>query len=229
MENDKYLTEATYALSDKRKLTKGNLLSTVLGWQLVETFRELNQANKLDIQKLGEKDLEGKLVGIKPGFSIMSNEGGGKDFLNSELTGEQIDDKIAHHKHGTHENPEVEKLTVREHTLLHNEIRKLFEAKVETYDAIDKIYSEFRLNYDNNKLDSYAAFGDRLKAYETALIKIAIVLYHLIGDKNFITQLYQEALDKLKAEGKLPSLSNKTSAEQSSTVEEFRIYENLWT
>ena len=87
------LIEATYALTDKKQLTKNDLLYTVLGWRMVELFKD-----------------KARIKNLKPGFSIMSNHRG---------TGKKeglIDTLVSHHICGTHEIDEVVGLSTRDHT-----------------------------------------------------------------------------------------------------------------
>lgn len=177
---DSGLFEATYALTDKKQLTKNDLLYTALSWKLVELFKDKAKINTLP-----------------PGFSIRSNHRGSgtKDGL--------IDTLVKHHICGTHDIADVIELSTREHTLLHNEIRKLFVNKINDRNVeIDNIFNKFLQTY-NKPLVTYTDFGYRLESYETALKEIALVIHDLISDQAFIDILYKEALDNLVSAGKI--------------------------
>ena len=186
------LLEATYALTDKKQLTKNDLLCVVLGWRMVELFK-----NKDGIKSL------------PPGFSIMSNRRGTeeKDGLISTLLNDTHADKIKHHIHGTHKKDETVELTTKEHTSLHNEIRKLFIAKVQDNPEIDKIFNNFLLTYQK-PLKTYEDFGGRLESYEIALKEIALVVHALICDQKVITELYEKAFNQLISTGKITSIKS---------------------
>lgn len=200
------LLEATYALTDKKQLTKNDLLCVVLGWRMVELFK-----NKDGIKSL------------PPGFSIMSNRRGAgeKDGLISTLLNDTHADKIKHHIHGTHKKDETVELTTKEHTSLHNEIRKLFIAKVQGNPEIDKIFNNFLQTYQK-PLKTYEDFGGRLESYEIALKKIALVVHALICDQKVITELYEKAFNQLISAGKITSIksidSNKFEEDHSIAV-----------
>ena len=94
-------------------------------------------------------------------------------------------------------------MPTRDHTLLHNEIRKLFINKINDRNVeIDNIFNKFLQTY-NKPLVTYTDFGDRLESYETALKEIAFVIHDLISDQTFIDILYKEALDNLVSAGKI--------------------------
>ena len=200
------LTEATYALTDKKRLTKNDLLYTVLGWRMVKLFEKRDEIKNL-----------------APGFSIMSNHKG---------TGPReglIDTLVGHHICGTHEIDEVAGLSVKDHTLLHNEIRKLFVATVSNRAEIDTIFNKFLQTYAK-PLNTYADFGGRLESYETALKEIALAVHDLISNQDFINELYKKALNNCRS--KLSSLTNNKTEEldiKSSILESFKEYESLWT
>lgn len=199
------LTEATYALTDKKRLTKNDLLYTVLGWRMVKLFEDRN-----------------KIENLAPGFSIMSNHKGAgpREGL--------IDTLVGHHLCGTHEIGEVVGISTKDHTLLHNEIRKLFVAKVSNRKEIDTIFNKFLQTYAK-PLNTYADFGGRLESYETALKEIALAVHDLISNQDFINELYSEALNNCRS--KLTSLANSKAEayEISASISEaFKEYETLW-
>lgn len=185
---DCVLTEATYALTDRKQLTKNDLLYTVLGWRMVELFKKAE-----DIKSL------------HPGFSIMSNHRG-----EGKKAG-LIDTLVSHHICGTHEIDEVAGLSPRDHAILHNEIRKLFVAKVQDKPEINNIFNDFVQTY-SKPLTTYADFGGRLESYENALKEIALVVHNLICDQKFINALYKEAFDNVS--NKLTSIPTAKSDEK---------------
>lgn len=196
------LIEATYALTDRKRLTKNDLLCTVLGWRMVKLFEDSN-----------------KIKNLAPGFSIMSNYRGAgpKEGLVDRLL-------VGHHVQATHEIDEVIGLSSRDHATLHNEIRKIFVAKVSNRSEIDDIFSKFLQTY-SKPLKTYTDFGGRLESYETALKEIALAVHDLISNKEFINELYNEALNNCRS--KLTSLNSK-SEKTNDISETFKEYENLW-
>lgn len=199
-----FLIEATYALTDKKKLSKNDLLYTVLGWRMVKLFEKRDEISKLP-----------------PGFSIMSNHRGGG--TKEDL----IDTLVKHHICGTHEIDEVISLSTKEHTRLHNEIRKLFVAKVRDRKEIDTIFNKFRQTYTKT-LDTYAAFGGRLESYETALKEIAVVVHDLISSQEFINELYKEALNNCKHKFNTTADNQNETTLSNDILEDFKVYETLW-
>ena len=102
---------------------------------------------------------------------------------------------------------ETVELTTKEHTSLHNEIRKLFIAKVQDNPEIDKIFNNFLQTYQK-PLKTYEDFGGRLESYETALKEIALAVHALICDQKIITELYEKAFNQLISAGKIPSIKS---------------------
>lgn len=173
------ITERTYALSDQRKISRKDLLYSVLSWRMVDLFRDKSSIDKLP-----------------PGFSIVSNVRG------TSKNGDLLDDILnKHHREGSHYINNISYLTSQQHTKLHNILRNLFIQDLDSNSLIkskiDSIYSEFVKTYEI-KLTSYDYFGDRLKAYETALKDIALCIHDILSDRDYISTLYIRAENELK-------------------------------
>jgi hypothetical protein len=244
------LVEATYGLSD-HNISKKNLLDAVLGNRLASLFIE----NKEAIKKLNSTEeiinwLETQPAGatMRCGFSIRSNLGGGtekKDLFGHAEAGissveseSGIKDVVYHHVYRTHAIKHVMPLTTVQHTALHNYIRQLFEKAFDEQSKtiIDKAYEDY-VAAKPKQVQTYTDFGDRLKYYEVALIKIAKVALNLLTIEKF-TEFHAQAITDLKKKGIIPETikvlradkvsKNELAQNTKSVSEEFKLYESLW-
>lgn len=245
------LLESTYALNNVPNLK--NLLGTVLSWRLFDLFMK-NKAQLAEFENQNTFDQIASFLeaannstSIKCGFSIKSNVSG----LLADFDG--IDDKIIqaekdlkvkdvvfHHVYGTHTIDEIIPLSTKQHTKLHSEIKKIYFETILKNTAINEVYSEFVAAHKKTANGGYNAFGDRVKAYEVTLVRIAIVILDLI-DKDARAAIYKKALENLQANNtiskdieiltasKLSTYTKKKNAsDKSSIVESFYLYESLW-
>ena len=246
------LTEATYALNNMPSLK--SLLGTVISWRMFELFVQ----NKSQLAELRNKNtfeniaefLENLNNGttIKCGFSIKSNVSGTlsnandiDDKILKAVKDTKIGDTVFHHIFGTHDIDKIIPLTTRQHTKLHNEIKKVYFEEMLKNDRIRVIYDEFVKAHEKTANGGYNVFGDRVKAYEVTIVRIAIVILVLLS-KNTRAQIYKQALENLQAKDEIPRIDpiktadipkyieaqKQKSESKASVADDFKLYENLW-
>ena len=249
---DNSLLEATYALNNVPSLK--NLLSTVISWRLFDLFMkhkdklaELESKNTFnDITTFLED--RNNSTQIKCGFSIKSNVSGllaDFDDIDDNIIQTDKDSKIGdiifHHVYGTHAIDEIIPLSAKQHTKLHNEIKKIYFEEILKHKAINEIYDEFIKAHEKTSGGGYNAFGDRVKAYEVTLVRIAIGALSIL-DENTRADIYKKALNILQANNTIPrdikalkasELNNyvkdkQNQSKKTSVAEDFREYEIMW-
>lgn len=246
------LTEATYALNNVPSLK--SLLGTVISWRMFELFVQ----NKSQLAELRNKNtfeniaefLENPNNGtaIKCGFSIKSNVSGTlttandvDDKILKAVKDTKIGDTVFHHIFGTHDIDKIIPLTTRQHTKLHNEIKRVYFDEILKNERIQIIYDEFVKAHEKTTNGGYGVFGDRVKAYEVTIVRIAIVILVLLS-KNTRAQIYKQALENLQAKDEIPRIDpintadipkyieaqKQKSESKASVVADFKLYESLW-
>lgn len=245
------LLESTYALNNLPNLK--NLLGTVLSWRLFDLFME-NKARLAEFENQNTFDQVASFLeaannstSIKCGFSIKSNVNGllaDFDDIDDNIIQVEKDLKIKdivfHHVYGTHTIDEIIPLSTKQHTKLHSEIKKIYFEKILKNNAINKVYDEFVTAHEKTANGGYSAFGDRVKAYEVTLVRIAVIILDLI-DKDVRATIYKKALENLQANNIIPKdieiltasklstyTKKKHMSDESSIAESFHLYENLW-
>ena len=246
------LLEATYALNNVPSLK--NLLSTIISWRLFDLFMthkdklaELESKNTFNVIASFLEDPNNKTQ-IKCGFSIKSNVSGlladFEDIDDSVIQANKdskIGDIIFHHIYGTHVVDEIIPLSTKQHTKLHSEIKKVYFEEILKNNTIKAIYDEFVTTHEKTAGGGYDAFGDRVKAYEVTLIRIALGALSLLNE-NTRADIYKKALSNLQNNNVIPKdikvlkaseLAGYAKARQqqnkeTSVAEEFRAYEIMW-
>ena len=250
---NKQLMEANYSLKTPTNLA--SFINTVISWRLVDLFiknkTQLDRINNsfIDVAEF----LETSTTGIQCGFSINSNVGGMgvADASDVEVEELPIDsdaskeikqgDVVYHHTHGTHKNDEVIPLSSKLHAKLHSEIKKLYKEAILKNKDLDNIYKDFVHNHKAAGKDSYTAFGNRIKAFEVTLIRIAKEIVDLL-EEDERSKIYLAALDELVDQGlidknkitTLRKLKNnnknniaKSTGKLNSVSEEFLLHKSL--